>query len=203
MTERTESTMIDRPAAADSQAAAVEKRRRLLKAGMGGSAILATLKSRSTLACTTGGCTTPSAYGSINSSIQHKKYTCNGLTPGYWKQPQHYSEWPNGYYPVDQYDYRGRLVHAATKFGDCFSPNPFGNKTLRDAMAAELGGTTDLGMHVSAALLNAAKGLTPVLSVNEIKEMWTATCNGGYYHPTPGIDWDASKVVEYLKTTMH
>jgi hypothetical protein len=181
--------------------AALEKRRRLLKAGVGGGAVLATLKSRSALACTTGNCITPSAYGSINTSIPDKKKSCSGRTPGYWKESQHYGEWPRGYYPTTT---TGQYGHAATLFKSCFSPDQLvPNKTLRDAMCAECGDTSELGRHVSAALLNAASGKTVgVLTVQQVKEMWTATCNGGYFHPTAGVDWNAAKVVEYLKTTM-
>lgn len=175
-------------------------RRRLLKVGAAVTPVVLTLKSRSVLA--TGlTCTTPSAYGSINTSTPDKKYPCYGRTPGYWKESQWFSQWPAPYYPTTV---SGPGGHSATLFSSCFSPDQaVPGKTLLEAMSAELGNTTELGRHVSAALLNAAKGWTNgALDVATIKAMWTATCNGGYYEPTAGVKWYAAEVVVYLKSTM-
>lgn len=184
----------------DSSSELKSGRRRLLKVGATVAPIVLTLKSRSVLA--TGlTCTTPSAYGSINTSTPDKKYPCYGRTPGYWKQSQWFSQWPAPYFPTTV---SGSGGHAATLFRDCFSPDQaVPGKTLLEAMSPELGNTTELGRHVSAALLNAAKGWTNgALDVATVKAMWTATCNGGFYEPTAGVKWYAAEVVIYLKSTM-
>lgn len=174
------------------------KRRQLLKAGIGSGVVVATLKGRSALACSTGGtCKTPSAYGSINTSTPNKKYSCTGRTPGYWKQEQWFGQWPTPYYPTSGGG------HSATLFQNVFSPaSVFSGKTLLQVLETGGGGVYELGRYVVAALLNAASGKTPVVNVIQIKAMWTATCGGGYYEPTAGIKWYMQDVVQYLNSTM-
>jgi hypothetical protein len=63
--------------------------------------------------------------------------------------------------------------------------------------------TYELGAYVAAALLNAQMpGWTPVLSSATVQSMWNAWVAGLPYHPAPGIDWGATDIITYLKTTM-
>jgi hypothetical protein len=59
-----------------------------------------------------------------------------------------------------------------------------------------------LGAYIGAALLNAYQGLTPVLTANTVREMWNTLNAGQSYQPVPGVYWNASDVIAYLKTTM-
>jgi hypothetical protein len=65
-----------------------------------------------------------------------------GLTPGYWKQPQHFFAW-QGY-------------TQAQTFDSVFGVNTFGSLTLLGALAQGGGGAKALGRQAVAALLNAA-----------------------------------------------
>ncbi len=78
-----------------------------------------------------------------------------------------------------------------------------GNDYGRDALAR----------HIVAALLNAAKGITPtqVLSEMTVKNIWISFVSLGYYEPTAGIKWYANTsvpssatggIIEWLKSTM-
>ena len=68
-----------------------------------------------------------------------------------------------------------------------------------------LGGRGDpyqLGAHIVAALLNAQKGWTPVLTVAQVKNIFNEWNDKGYFEPTAGIKWYAADIVYYLKSTM-
>ncbi len=199
MTDRTEMEKDNAPASDVEQetAATLEKRRRLLKLDIGSVAMVTTLASRSAFGwggghgdgpqCG-GGCKTPSAYGSINASRPDKKYTCQGRTPGYWKN---HDGWPSPY-------------NKNTKFKDVFDPSsPFENKTLLEVLETGGGGDYELGRHIVAALLNAAEGWTSgVLSVNQVKNIWHEYKTKGYFEPTAGVHWDSAQITDYLQSTM-
>lgn len=70
---------------------------------------------------------------------------CQGCTPGYWKQPQHFDSWEaTGYSPYDNFD---------TVFGvDAFYPDV----TLLEALNLKGGGLNALARQAVASLLNAA-----------------------------------------------
>jgi hypothetical protein len=71
-----------------------------------------------------------------------------GCTPGYWKQPHHFDDWPAGYDP-------------ATPFSDVFE-DAFAGKSLLDVLAQPASAPpgpeelNSLGRHTVAALLNSA-----------------------------------------------
>lgn len=62
--------------------------------------------------------------------------------------------------------------------------------------------TNNLGMHLTAAWLNAKMGWTPFLTEERILNMWTEIQTCGYFTPTAGIKWYSADVVNYLKATM-
>jgi hypothetical protein len=66
-----------------------------------------------------------------------------GCTPGFWKQPQHFANWPEGYAPED-------LVN------DVFGVTATGDPTLLEALEQGGGGESALLRHAVAALLNSA-----------------------------------------------
>jgi hypothetical protein len=59
-----------------------------------------------------------------------------------------------------------------------------------------------LGRYVTAALLNARAGRTPVLSEFGVRSMWNDVVNLGFYEPTAGVQWGPAQIVAYIKTTM-
>ncbi|MEP7183352.1 MAG: hypothetical protein ABI886_14305, partial [Betaproteobacteria bacterium] len=149
------------------------------------------------------GCRTPSAFASINQSVQHQGSTCSGRTPGFWKQTQHFNSWrPSGFYPTTT---TGTGGHTATQFCAVF-PNcsVYTGKSLLQVLEAGGGPPNDVGRHIVAALLNAYAGYTPlsILSVAKIKEIWSQYASTGYFSPTTGVQWDHGQIVAYLISTM-
>ena len=176
-------------------------RRRLLKGGAAAGPLGLAIVTRPARA--TGQlCQSPSAFGSMHSSRPtDEQPICTGRTPGYWKQPQHFSEWPAPYLPTDQ----PGLIGSATLFhGAGFLGHHFDGETLLDVMkeGGNALGIVALGRHVAAALLNAASGKTAVLPVHTVLGIWNDFVANGYYEPTAGVHWDEEQIVVYLKSTM-
>ena len=176
-----------------------EQRRRLLRVSIAAPPIMMTLISRPALG--TGlGCNTPSGFLSGNLSRPSTSQSCSGRTPGYWKNHTESGEWPAPYYPAAA---PGTGGHQATKFHDVFSGSYCGTQTFLTVMQNSSGGGTDaVSNHCAAAVLNAAKGWTPVLTVGQVQNIWSEYISKGYFEPTAGIKWYAAEVVAYLKTTM-
>lgn len=195
------------PAPDSTSATKIATRRRLLKGGLAATPVLMTIAHRPAVAGGLPGvCKTPSAFGSINASRHGEQdVICSGRTPGYWKQEQWLDQWPAPYYPVDVLPIPPG--HKATRFHSAstgFGGSVFGTKTLLEVLRSGGGDTVAVGRHVAAALLNAAAGLTPVLSPATVSEIWNAYVSSGYYMPissTPNIKWYAEDIVTYLKST--
>ena len=86
-----------------------------------------------------------------------------GCTPGYWKQPHHFGNWPDPYTP-------------RTLFSDVFE-DAFPGKTLVGVLGQGGGGLYALGRHLVAALLNAASDhvafeLTPGYIVGQFNDVF-------------------------------
>lgn len=64
-----------------------------------------------------------------------------------------------------------------------------------------LSDSANLGMHIVAALLNAKKGYTPILSETDVINMWNEWASKGYFEPTANVQWDAAKIVLYIQGT--
>jgi len=68
-----------------------------------------------------------------------------------------------------------------------------------------LGGTGDpyqLGAHCVAALLNARMGWTPVLTEQQVRDMFNEYDSKGYFEPVAGVIWYPADIVFYLQSTM-
>ena len=184
------------PAGKDPKAS----RRRLLQGGLAAAPVLMTLVSRPVLA---GQCTSPSGFVSGNASTASRGVNCTGHTPDYWADSQHFGEWPTNYFPTKV---TGPGGHNATTFQDVFLPKLIlpgnGNPTLLEVLVLTGSPTNDVARYVVAAVLNAAAGLTPVLSVSAVKDIWSEFATTGFFSPSSGAHWDASEIVEYLLTTM-
>ena len=190
--------------AAQPQAASPDAgRRRLLQGGLAAGPVIFTLFSRPAFGTGTGGeCKTPSGFLSGNLSQHGNPTFCSGRTPGYWKQSQHFSAWTAPCYPTKV---SGSGGHDATKFHSAttgFNGSQFDTKTMLQVMEMMGGGYIALGRHIAAALLNAAAGLTPVLSQTQVRNIWNEFVSKGYYEPSAGIRWYPDQIVEYLVTTM-
>lgn len=171
-------------------------RRRLLQGGLAVGPVLMTLVSRPVLALQ---CQTPSGFVSGNASVAAGAGPiCAGRTPGYWKQPQHFGAWTPPYYPTTV---AGPGGHTATLFDAIFTPH-YSGQTLLDVLATAGGPPNDVARHVVAALLNAAAGLTPVLTIAAIQGIWNEYITKGYFEPTAGVHWGDAQIVSYLLSTM-
>lgn len=179
-------------------------RRRLLQGGLGAAPVLMTLVSRPALG-QGGQCFSPSGFVSMPTSMHGQPQFCLGRTPGFWKQPQKFNEWPKPYIPVTTTGPGGK---AATKFKDVFLLTPYPPATTL-LQVLEMGGgpPNDLARHIVAALLNAKKGWTPVLTIEAVKGIWTQYMNTGgggtgFFEPTAGVKWYHDQIVAYLTSTM-
>jgi len=187
-------------------------RRRLTRAGAGA---LLTLGSRGALASVPT-CLTPSGFWSsgLNPANSHYGHeTCaGGRSPGYWKQAKH--QWPGGLDPA-----KTPFTFAFPMVGGAACPAPAKNASgtttappaptsyecalLLDMLSHQGFDKNNLGMHMAAAFLNASAGLTPFLTVADLRQIWNEVSQpGGIYHPTAGVDWTRADVVKYLQATM-
>jgi hypothetical protein len=172
----------------------VPTRRRLLRGGLAAGPVLMTLVSRPVLGdgrVGFGQCTTPSGFVSANASTAGRGVTCLGRSQGYWKNVSA-SQWPAPYQPT-------------TLFNAVFNNpayNPYNGKTLLDVLGLGGGPPNAVARDIVAALLNAQKGLTPVLTVSAVKDIWSEYITVGYYTPSSGAQWNADEIIAYLVTTM-
>jgi hypothetical protein len=187
-TDKTSSTKPPSSASGDPRSG----RRRLLQGALAGAPVLMTLVSRPVLAQQ---CTTPSGFVSANASTAGRGVNCTGHTPAYWANPQNFSQWPPGFIPQVP-------PGPATRFNAQFEPDLPMNPTLLAVLGFTGSQTNDVARYVSAALLNAAAGLTPVLSIPAVKHIWSEFATSGSFSPSSGVHWNFSEIIEYLLTTM-
>jgi hypothetical protein len=97
-----------------------------------------------------------------------------GCTPGYWKQSQHFGNWPAGYVPTGA----GATDFDAALGVDAFTPN----MTLLQALGLSGGGIKALARHAAAALLNAASDAVDYgMTVDEVKALVQSAIVSGDY----------------------
>jgi len=165
-------------------------RRRLLQGALAGAPVLMTLVSRPVLAQQ---CTTPSGFVSANASTAGRGVVCMGHSPQYWisvSAPPHH-QWPPGLPPPRQFD--SVFAHNS----HCYP----GQKLL-DVLKLQGGAPDDVARLIVAALLNAAAGLTPVLSESAVKSIWSEYLGTGSFSPSSGAYWSHDDIIAYLLTTM-
>jgi hypothetical protein len=89
-----------------------------------------------------------------------------GCTPGYWKQPQHFGNWPAPYTPDEL-------------FTDAGFEDAFPDMTLLEVLSQGGGGLNALGRHTVAALLNAASpDVDYDLTAQDVIDMFNAVFPG-------------------------
>jgi len=182
-------------------------RRRFMKGGLAAAPVLMTLVSRPVLGAQ---CLSPSAFCSGNvSSPSAGAPVCQGTTPGFWKQPQHFSDWPLGFNPTPTTSGSGKRLSttAATMFHSSstgFSVGTlynFKGKTLLEVLETTGGPPADVGRHIGAALLNALTGRNSMPSDAIVRAIWNEYASKGYYEPTAGVQWNHTQICDYLKST--
>ncbi|HJU23431.1 MAG TPA: hypothetical protein VJ891_13065 [Casimicrobiaceae bacterium] len=173
----------------------VPSRRRLLTAGASVAPVLLTLASRPVLA---GQCMCASAMaGSLNGSVMHMASTCYGRTPTYWSSTH---SWPTPFYAngSSATDFHSTTTGFATGVN-----GNFGTQTMMHVINQQ--GTNsayNVGAYISAAILNARMGYTPVLTEANVRNMWNQYAATGQFSPSAGIYWNGNQIIQYINTTM-
>lgn len=191
-------------------------RRRFTRAGVGASAVILTLTSRSVLAQTA--CKSPSGFASANLS-QHNTDSlvpCEGISAAKWVDPNR--KWPISRDTrfVDIFGSSSLLFRtgAAQKFYDAF-PSRADKKDVPPGQAAKStsldeaslfdalngGETPPVVKYIIAAFLNFRDGLnaypTDLQAIAIFKEWQTK----GFYTPSAGIQWSEDDIMNYLGST--
>ncbi len=138
-----------------------DSRRRFTKTGLGAGTVIATLVSKPVLGaqyyCTVSG------MQSGNTSMHGPAVTCQGCSPGYWKNS------PGSWAAYTSYK-------TSATFVSVFGAPTYGTKTLMQVLTDEEG---SLGFHIVAALLNASASdngnMTYGYSAQEIINMYQAS----------------------------
>lgn len=164
-------------------------RRRFTRAGVAASGVLLTLHSQPGMAVEV--CTTPS--GSLSGGLQSFRGpppVCAGRSPGYWKT----HSWPVGCNKAQLYAkiFACNAVTART-YGSCTQG------AILDPQKFDKNG---IGRHLMACYLNVKAGLSTFQDVPMLQRIWNEYQSKGYYAPTAGVQWDGTKIVEYLRGTM-
>lgn len=190
-------------------------RRRFTRAGVGASAVILTLTSRSVLAQTA--CKSPSGFASANlSQHNHDAVACDGVTASNWLEPNRQWPVPKETRFVDIFGSSSLMFRtgAPQKFYDAF-PSRADKKDLPPGQAAKStsldeatlfdalnGGETPFVVKsIIAAYLNFRAGLntypTDLQAIAIFKE-WQAK---GIYTPSAGIKWSEDDIISYLGST--
>lgn len=189
-------------------------RRRFTRAGVGASAVILTLTSRSALAQVA--CKSPSGFASANLS-QHNNETarCDGITAASWLDPNRQWPVPKETRFIDIFGSSSLMFRTGTpqKFYDAFPsrvdkkdvpPGQAKSTSLDEATLYEaLNGseTPAVVKSIIAAYLNFKDGRntypTDLQAIAIFKE-WQAN---GIYTPSAGIRWTEDDILSYLGST--
>jgi hypothetical protein len=189
-------------------------RRRFTRAGVGASAVILTLTSRSALAQVA--CKSPSGFASANLS-QHNNETarCDGITAASWLDPNRQWPIPKETRFIDIFGSSSLMFRTGTpqKFYDAFPsrvdkkdvpPGQAKSTSLDEATLYEaLNGseTPEVVKSIIAAYLNFKDGRntypTDLQAIAIFKE-WQAN---GIYTPSAGIKWTEDDILSYLGST--
>ena len=188
-----------------------QSRRRFTQSGLAVSGVILTLASRPVLAEV---CASPSGFQSLNATanpgVSHTgkhQAVCSGRAAGFWMDNP--GSWPTPYVSGTNQNGGGggsnkrSASKAGTLFRDAFrtSSSPYSKYTLLEVLQMQ-NDPHQLGAHLVSALLNAAAGLTPVLSTEKVITICHEYDQKGYFEPSAGIKWNPADIVLYLKSTM-
>ena len=145
--------------------------------------IALTVSARSALSAT---CTTQSAAASIALNNSHnatgdRDQPCQGLSPTAWAART-----------------ANQFGTANANFYATFASGP--TVKMRAVVKSSDPLVTDLMKYIAAAYVNLQLGLVPAntYTVQNLKGMLA-----GSYQPVPGVIWDSTAIINYLKTTMN
>jgi hypothetical protein len=183
-------------ASTDSIGARGAARRRFARAGLGATGVILTLASKPGMAAT--GCSSASGFESGPSASHSPSSTCEGRSPGFWKNKK--GEWLGAY------------TSPNAKFGDVFtgaSPALAGLtllEVLDPPKEVKKGGVDvdpdNVARHLIASLLNARSQRVTQLPEREVFEIWKQYAATRTYSPRPGVIWNGYDIVVYLKSNM-
>lgn len=162
-------------------------RRRFGAAGLAASGVIATFASRPVLGAGLT-CKSPSGFLSGNLSTHGEQPVCAGRSPGYWKT---HGAWPIANRETAQFD----------KVFQCDAGSPYAGITFLKLLEPQKFDKDKLGMHLSAAFLNAMAGYTPFLTVERILSIFSEWQRTGQFTPTATVSWNSAQIVEYLRAT--
>jgi hypothetical protein len=194
-------------------------RRRLFRGAGGGAGVLLSVSAKSALGAV---CQSPSAMMSGNTSPRPGSgSTCSGgVSPGYWKVPQHANSWPaaGGVFPTFNVAIdvcatnlndisQATITNKGTNLQNVFPAAPDVSMwyVLYNPNDTVFGGKGQLLRHLSAAWLNAgfytSSAAKYPLTKQQVIDMWNAVKMGGTYCPvgvTCTRPWTVTDVINYI-----
>ncbi|CAG1001160.1 hypothetical protein MTYP_02892 [Methylophilaceae bacterium] len=181
-----------------------KSRRSFTKSGLVASGVLLTLASRPVLG--DWACHTPSGFVSGNVSSHGTPPVCSGQNPLYYRD--HPEAWPDPPYSPGKCKNNTSCTQVddwiqGTTFDKVVSCNGYGAKYKNYSMMQVIFlDHTQLGAYIVAAIVNARKALTPVLTEAQVINIFNEWDLNSYFEPTAGVKWYEADIVNYLKTTM-
>ena len=172
-----------------------ESRRRFTRAGLAASGVVFTLASAPVL-----GCTAQSPSGFASGNLSHSGNTqSDACSPCYWCSKE---TWGHGI-KRDSSSTKNDGTKFRVLFPTCSSGSKYYSSTCSDLIEGQSFDSANgyLGMYLVAAYLNSISGWTSFLPPAKIQQMFTEWQSHGYFSPSPGVQWNATKIVTYLKST--
>jgi hypothetical protein len=196
-------------------------RRQLFRGISGGVGVLLAVQAKTALGA--GQCLSPSAAFSGNASPRPADTSCSGgLSPGFWKVPQHFNSWTaigltppkfNASVGTCLTGMKSLTLSVIKSQGTLLTSIGFTGAPANTGVWAVLAFPTsfppsgNLLRTLSAAYLNAKTFTSSTskypLTLAQIVDMWNATKNGGTYCPTGtscgSSGWTANQVIAYIE----
>jgi hypothetical protein len=204
-----------------------EGRRRVTKVGLGASALIITLASRSALGCS---CKSPSGFASGNlSQAGGKTPTCNGQPPSWWCTQYSYQDctkpsgswstakrcpgkcatqtdagtwykWKNNdrNYPARMFKSDFSCTGNLRKYATAKPPQSYSAQDCSHIQVM-LAYPDTIGAHLSAALLNCESGKSDWPSTTQCMQIAHDLDTYGHYEVSAGVIWYESDCLAYLK----
>lgn len=167
-------------------------RRRI--AGLGVSGIVMTVASNHAMAELV--CKSPSGALSGNLNSQSPNVSCEGRSPGFWKN--HQSEWPS---EVKTTDLFSKFFSAHGLLGNLTCLQVLGSDEDDKEGKPKLD-KHNVAMHIMATYLNVVSGRITFLTRQAVIDMWAHWNTNQSYTPAVGADpWNGDEFVNYLSST--
>lgn len=197
-------------------------RRRFNRAGIGASAVILTLTSRSVLA-QSNTCASPSGFNSVKPSHDTQDLRCDALSADRWLDPE--QQWPVS--KDTQFGHlfgRSSMVFSPSTPSKFYDPKFYAPMTARDEKAAKSNGsvgndqvtrldeatlpqalknpeTHEVVKYLIVAYLNFRAGYTSYPTDLQAIAIFKEWQSSGQYTPTAGIKWSTQDILTYLEAT--